>query len=127
MKKILLSFAAVASLAAAVPATAAPFDHGRMGGYDNNINQREREVSFRIERGQRDGSLNWREARRLKDQLALVERLEQRYRIGGLNGWERADLNARLDRISRQVRSERHDDEYGAGYGHGWHDRDGRR
>ncbi len=128
MKKVLLSIAAVATLAAAAPVMAAPFDHGRFVGPDNGINQRERDIAFRIDRGQRDGSLNWREARMLRDQLARVENLEQRYRYDGLNGWERADLNRRLDRLSFQVRGERRDGAYGSGYGRGWgdHDRDGR-
>lgn len=115
MKKVLLSIAAVATLAAAVPAMAQPMDYGRHRGYENNINQRERDIAFRIERGQRDGSLTWREARRLRIELARIENLEQRYRFGGLNGWERADLNARLDRLSYQVRGERHDRDYGWG------------
>jgi hypothetical protein len=135
MKKVLLSLAAVASVAAAVPAMAQPFGHGpdrvidvAYGRFDNNINQRQRDIAIRIDRGQRDGSLNWREARMLKGQLAQVASLEQRYRIGGLNGWERADLNQRLDRLSAQVRSNRHDGEYGGGYGHGRdHDGYGRR
>jgi hypothetical protein len=137
MKKVLLSVAAVATLAAAVPAMAQPYDpgfgYGR--GYDaaytrgfGDINQREREIAFRIQRGQRDGSLNWREARMLRSQLARIEDLEQRYRFDGLNGWESADLNRRLDRLNFQLRTQRRDGDYGAGYGRGWgdHDRDGR-
>ena len=70
MKKLLLSVAAVATLAAAAPAMAQPFNPGGYGGgYDgaygrgndvdygrgyDNINQREREISWRIARGQRD-------------------------------------------------------------------------
>jgi hypothetical protein len=121
MKKVLLSIAAAATLAAAAPTMAAPFggfDHGytsdyRGGGYGVvNVDQRVREISFRIDRGIRDGSLDWREARMLKGELSGVQRLQYRYMRGGLNGWERADLNARLDRLSFQVRDQRHDGDY---------------
>lgn len=132
MKKILLSIAAVATLAAAVPAMAQSWDRGhgydggptydRGAGYDRggsygDINQRIREITFRIERGTRDGSLNWREARMLRGQLSGVQNLERRYSWDGLDGRERADLNARLDRLSYQVRGQRHDRDYGSGYG----------
>ena len=137
MKKILLSIAAAASVAAAVPAMAQSWDRGHgyeggptydrgdaygRGGYDRgagygDINQRIREITFRIERGTRDGSLDWRESRMLRGQLAGVQNLERRYGWDGLDGRERADLNARLDRLSYQVRGQRHDRDYGSGYG----------
>ena len=138
MKKVLLSLAAMATFAAAAPAMAQPYgsDYSRGPDYErghngyygrdaDDVSQRIRQISFRIERGQRDGSLNWREARMLRSQ---VQYLAQRYRYDGLNGWERADLNHRLERLSFQVRGERHDGDYGSGYGRGWgdHDRDGR-
>ena len=107
MKKILLAIAAVGTLAAALPATAAPFEHGGYAGA--GVDQRIREISFRIDRGMRDGSLSRREARGLRAQLDGVQRLEYRYGRDGLDGRERADLNARLDRVSFQVRGERHD------------------
>src|SRR5260221_11550212 len=85
MKKVLLSIAAVATLAAAAPAMAQPYgsDYGRgpdhERGYNdyygrgaNDVSQRIRQISFRIERGQRDGSLNLREARMLRTQLTQV-------------------------------------------------------
>ena len=126
MKKLLLSFAAVASLAAAVPASAQPYNHDRFGGRYENINQRERDLAIRIQRGQRDGSLSWREARRLRTELTNIERLERRYRVNGLQAWERNDLNRRLDRLSLQVRGERRDYDRSPGRGPGpdrWPDR----
>jgi hypothetical protein len=133
MKTVLLSIAAAATLAAAAPAMSADWNHdGRDGRYGygqdvryggRDINDREREISMRIDRGVRDGSLNWREARSLRMELARVENLEQRYRYGGINGFERADLNARLDRLSLQVRGQRHDRDYGYGYGYDHSDR----
>ncbi|MBS0411733.1 MAG: hypothetical protein JSR86_17585 [Proteobacteria bacterium] len=112
MKKILLAIAAVGALGAALPAAAAPWDRGGYGNYGAaGVDERIREINFRIDRGVRDGSLNWREARGLRGELDGVRRLQYRYSRDGLNGWERADLNARLDRVSYRVRSERHDDD----------------
>ncbi|HWA59881.1 MAG TPA: hypothetical protein VG939_00830 [Caulobacteraceae bacterium] len=120
MKKIVLAAVAVASLGAALPAAAQPMGHGPHG--DPGINDREREISMRIDRGQRDGSLSFREARMLRNQLDGIERLEARYARGGFSGWERADLNARLDRLSANVRDQRHDQD--RGHDHDWgHDR----
>ncbi len=137
MKKILLSVAALASLAAAVPAMAQPYgDYNR--GYDNgyqhygydrgyndrafNIDARQRQLAMLIDRGRRDGSISWIEARQLRNELARIEYLEQRYRVNGLNGWERADLDRRLDRLALQIRAERRDGDRDGR----WGDRDGR-
>lgn len=108
MKKILISIAAVSALAAAtVPAmaSAAP------------INQRQAQLEQRIDVGLRNHSLTRAEATRLRAQLRDTARLEASYRRGGLSGWERADLDRRFDRISAQIRVERHDRDYGYGYG----------
>ncbi len=124
MKKLLLAIAAVGTLAAALPAMADPYDRGGYdhGGYRDyrdrgdhgygggrEIGQRTREISFRIDRGVRDGSLDWREARGLRTRLDDIQRLGYRYGRDGLNGWERSDLNVRLDRLSYEVRAQRHD------------------
>ena len=73
MKKLLLAIAAVGALGAALPAAAAPWDRGgywNYGGYGAaGVDQRIREIDFRIDRGVRDGSLNWREARGLRGEL----------------------------------------------------------
>lgn len=109
MKKILLSITAVTALAAVtVPAIASA----------QPINQRQDMLERRIDQGVRNGSLNRREAARLQAELRETARLEYRYRRGGLSGWERADLDRRFDRISAQIRYERHDRDYGYGYGH---------
>lgn len=110
MKKIIIPIVAVSALAAAtVPAAAMA----------QPINQRQAMLEQRIDRGVRTGDLNRHEARRLQGELREVARLENRYRRGGLNGWERADLDRRLDRISAQIRYERNDRDYGYGYGRG--------
>ncbi len=101
MKKILLAAVAVSSLAAALPAAA-------QYGYSDRSNRIER----RIERGVQNGSLTWGEARRLRDQLNYVERLENRYQANGMTGWEARDLDRRYDALSSQLRYERNDTQY---------------
>jgi hypothetical protein len=108
MKKILLPIVAVSALAAAtVPAVASA----------QSINQRQAQLDQRIDIGVRNHSLTRSEAYRLRAQLRDTARLEASYRRGGLNNWERADLDRRFDRISAQIRIERHDRDYGYGYG----------
>jgi len=118
MKKILLSIAAVSAVAAAVPAVASAqsYDrgHGR-GGYQDVGGDRVARLDQRIDVGIRNGALTRNEAWRLKGDLRETARLESRYRRGGLSGWERADLDRRYDRISAQIRYERHDRDYGYG------------
>jgi hypothetical protein len=79
------------------------------------INQRQAQLDRRIDRGIRDGSLNRQEAYRLRAEFRQIARLEARYRVNGLNRWERNDLDRRFDLLSAQVRAERHD-QYGSGY-----------
>jgi hypothetical protein len=109
MNKFMLSITAVSALAAAtvIPAVASA----------QSINQRQAMLERRIDQGLRNGSLSRGEAYRLNTQLRETARLESRYRRGGLSGWERADLDRRFDRISAAIRYERHDRDYGSGYG----------
>jgi Ni/Co efflux regulator RcnB len=121
MKKILLSIAAVSAVAAAtVPAAAMAQSYDR--GYDdrggwNPGGDRVARLDERIDRGIRNGSLDRREAWRLKGDLRETARLQYRYGRDGLSRWERADLDRRFDRINAQIRYERHDRDYGYGYG----------
>ncbi len=57
----------------------------------------------------RNGSLTRREATNLRSQFVSLNRLEQRYRRSGLSTYERRDLDNRFNRLSRQIRAERHD------------------
>lgn len=93
-------------------------DHGNRnwGQREESINDRQGDISRRIDRGLRDGSLTRREAYRLQDDNREIARLEAAYRYNGLSGWERADLDRRLDRLEDQVRGQRRDRDYGAGY-----------
>ncbi|HWA22058.1 MAG TPA: hypothetical protein VG735_06650 [Caulobacterales bacterium] len=121
MKKFLIAASALTAAFAATAgvASADPYDGHR--GYDNdyrtaayqgvNINQRERDIAFRIDQGQRNGGLTFREARMLREDLRDVERLEARYRRDGMSRWEASDLDRRLDALSQRVRFNRHDDD----------------
>jgi opacity protein-like surface antigen len=136
MKKLLLSVAAASALlgaAAAAPAMADPYDgygrhdrgdygdrYDRDGGY-GGIDMRQSRIEHRIDRGLRTGRLSPREARRLEGQARDIARLEARYRWDGLNGFERADLNRRLDYLEARLNRELRDgDAYGYGYGPGY-------
>lgn len=117
MKKILLSIAAVSAVAATalpVAAMAQSYDRGYndRGGW-NQGGDRVARLDQRIDMGIRNGSLDRREAWRLKSDLRETARLQHRYSRDGLSRWERADLDRRFDRISAQIRYERHDRDYG--------------
>jgi opacity protein-like surface antigen len=84
------------------------------GGYRGgwwNINERQDELERRINAGLRDGTLTRAEAYQLRAQFRDIAALEARYRRtgGGLNAWERNDLNTRFDRLARRIRWERRD------------------
>jgi hypothetical protein len=84
----------------------------RRGAPWQAINMRQAMLDRRIDRGLADGSLTRREAIRLRAEFQQIARLEQRYRsTGGLQGWERADLDQRFDRLSAQIRLERADNQ----------------
>lgn len=102
MKRTLLALAALATVAAApLAAQAAPWQ---------TINQRQANLEQRINQGVRSGDLTRREADRLRGEFRSISRLEANYRrSNGLSARERADLDARFDRLSRQIKVERHD------------------
>lgn len=102
MKKFLIPLLAASALAgAALPAAAAPW---------MNINQRQAQLDHRIDMGVRNGSLTRYEATRLRAEFQGIARLEARYRhTGGLQAWERRDLDRRFDMLSARIRYERHD------------------
>jgi len=102
MKRTLLALAALATVAAApLAAQAAPWQ---------SINQRQAVLDHRIDQGVRNGSLTRSEALRLRGEFRSITRLEASYRrSNGLSMRERADLDARFDRLSRQIKIERRD------------------
>lgn len=102
MKKILIPVLAVSALAAAAPAMAAPWQ---------NINQRQANLDRRIDTGVRNGQITRTEAQRLRGEFRQIANLEYRYRRtgGGLEAWERRDLDRRFDTLSAKIKYERRD------------------
>lgn len=91
-------------------------------GYGDAINAKQAELAQRIARGERNGRLNWREARALRYDLAQINSLEHQFRVTrGLDRREAAILNARLDRLEYRIVAEMRDGRrYGEGYGGGY-------
>jgi opacity protein-like surface antigen len=102
MKKIAIAVLAVSAMAAtAAPALAAPWQ---------NINQRQAQLDRRIDQGVRSGQITRREASGLRQEFRGIARLEARYRAtGGLQAWERVDLDRRFDRLSVKIRWQAND------------------
>lgn len=79
------------------------------------IDQRQHNQMERIEAGVRSGQLTRQEARELIREQRRIEHLQRRYLADGhLDRGEWADLERRLDDLSRDIRAEKHDyDHYG--------------
>ncbi len=118
-KKALVSALVLAAASVAIPATASAqsYGHDRDGGrnYQDNrggwqsISQRKYQLDRRIDQGERNRSLSYREARNLRSQLNQLVYLEASYMRGGLSWRERQELDMRYDRLSAQIRVDRHD------------------
>jgi hypothetical protein len=67
------------------------------------INQRQRQLDNRIDRGIRDGRLTRSEAYRLRTEYGQIAALEARYRRNGLSYQERRDLDRRFDRLDARL------------------------
>lgn len=77
---------------------------------NHEIEQRDRMQQQRIERGVQSGQITSREADRLLGERAQIERLESRARSDGvLTRNERARIDHRQDRLSRDIYRESHD------------------
>lgn len=117
MKKLIVSLAiATSALIATAPASAQYHggrDYGRPGhGFRaDNIHQRLQRIEYRIDRNAQRGSLTRAEAFRLRGQANDIQRLAWRYGRDGLSGWERNDLNRRVDRLQNRLQRERFDDD----------------
>ena len=103
MKPFLLAMSTVAALAVAMPAA------GQWrGGYDNDADTRFdlriEQLENRIDAGARAGTINRREAWRLRSQLSQIDRLEDRYARGGFSIAERRDLQQRIRNLRQTVR-----------------------
>lgn len=119
MKKLIASLAIAASaLVATAPATA-QFHNGPHWGQDQrqfrgngDIHQRLDRIAFRIDRNHQRGTLTNGEARRLRNQLDNIARLEQRYAWDGLSRWEYQDLNRRVAILQQRLQNQRFDDDF---------------
>ena len=109
MKKIAIAIVAASALAAtAAPALAAPWQ---------NVNQRQAQLDRRIDMGVRSGQITRREAANLRQEFRGISRLEARYRsTGGLQAWERVELDRRFDRLSIKIRWQANDRDQRGGY-----------
>ena len=121
-KKMMIPALVLAAASVSLPAAAQSYGHNGPNygphrppvsgpSYNNwqSINQRQAQLERRIDQGVRNGQLSRREASRLRSEFNSLERLERQYRRGGLSAWERNDLDRRFDRLSAQIRAERHD------------------
>ena len=79
-----------------------------------NINQRQRRLDDRIDRGVRRGCLSMREAERLRLEFRNISYIENNYRRsgGGLNSWERQDLDRRFDRLGADIKRQCNDGDW---------------
>lgn len=131
MRKFLVPIIALASVAAAAPATAQYWGGNQGPGVNqrqgNGINQRIRAVSLQIDRLSQRGALTNSEARSLRRDLGWVTDRAQRYRWDdnrrGYDRGEQRDLWNRLARLEQRVRYEARDGD--RRYGYNDRDRDG--
>ncbi len=84
--------------------------YGR-GGYDRGdqwtpISDRDRQIQARINIGLRNRTLSPQEASRLRDQFHDLLRVEAQYMRGGINRFERRDLDRRYDQLNYRITAE---------------------
>lgn len=91
-----------------------------------SINGRQARLDDRIDAGVRTGDLTQAEAARLRSDFQGLARLEATYRTGGLNNWERADLDRRFDSLSARIITQRHDSQRRSHADNRWVDAQGR-
>lgn len=75
------------------------------------VNARQQRQQVRISRGIQSGNLTPREASRLEQREAQLNRQEARYRASGngLNPYERARLEREQNQLSRSIHRQAHD------------------
>jgi hypothetical protein len=117
MKTILFAMSALGALAVAAPAGAQTgYSSGTGYGQDNRygyqddwngstgFDTRLNQMEIRIQDGVTAGTIDRREAFRLRAQLRNLRRLETRYSYNGLSQTERRDLQQRLRALRQDVR-----------------------
>ena len=103
MRPIHLAMSAVVALAMAVPA-AGQWRGGYNYDVDTRFDLRIEQLDDRIDAGERAGTINRREAWRLRNELRMIDRLEDRYARGGFSIAERRDLQQRIRNLRQNVR-----------------------
>jgi hypothetical protein len=98
VKKLLMSVAAIATLASATAASAQPFVPSF------GIDAREAAAARRIAWCEATHRMSHAQAAYLRFQLRMIERLEWQLRHGGLTYFEYRVLSARLSRLEAQIR-----------------------
>jgi hypothetical protein len=92
--------------------------YGYGNGYEwDNLGQRRARFEQRLNRAVQDRRLTTTQARNLRMEFNRIARLEQQYRRNGLTVAERADIDARMDRLQTTMRAEINANQYGYGYG----------
>ena len=93
-------------------ATIVPVQYERADERAGSINEREARLSARIQRGQRDGRITEREARRLYRELSDIESKERAFGANGrISGREEAELTRDLDRLNGHIRDQMRDEQ----------------
>lgn len=116
MNKLWITMTALSALAVTTPAAAQNWGSGA-GSVQVRVNQ----LETRLDAGLRRGTIPRSQASRLRSQAQQLRQLEARYRIGGFNNRERADLEMRIDNLDSQIR---YAERWGYRYeGRGWSDR----
>jgi len=107
MRKVVLSLAALSTLAVAAPATAAQsFGHGRHGSaIENQLDQ----IANRIERAEQRRQVSRREAQSLLRRADQIDRQHDRFARNGLDRREFAELQRQVNDLKQQLRFERQD------------------
>ncbi len=102
---ILAAALSVAAIALPAAANAQPWQ---------SINQRQANLSQRIDQGVRTGALNRNEAFRLRTQFRALAQLEADYRRSrpGLTVAERRDLDRRFNALSQRIKIQKRDRQY---------------
>lgn len=96
MKKIMIALAATTALTVAMPAAAQ--------NAGANIQLRVNQLQTQLQMGVRNGDISRSEAMPLREQLRQLSRLERQYRVDGISGRERADLQHRINSLRQGIR-----------------------
>ncbi len=101
MKRTLLAITAISALVTAAPAAA---QYRNQTGLDTSFDARIGQLQTRLDAGVREGTIDRREAWRLRQQLRDLSRLEDRYGYNGFTRAERDDLQMRIRTVRGDIR-----------------------